>query len=398
MVQAYFTNPTAQRLHETKVSVTKQDEPESQIEEAKDHNGDTWKLLKGVSRNEKHPSYNKAISRPMSQNVWHNTRTGECHEGDMRHHSSGHIAPEGDMYGQTGASPRMFHISHYSKAKHVKEEAEITEAGKVHGTGGYWSKENGKPKFLPYKSYEESGREEREKRTKRDQSLAKANVAKKEETEVDEDVRTVSVKGYSGSKRQKPEYRKSTNGYINFKGGQPASEADRKVLDYHKGEAGKVGKKVVLRYRGSSEQRPGTYWPQSSRLRSKATGAAVYYKEPWQLGGRQRNKEYDKRRVERLKKEETEVDEGWAEKAVSRIHKFKTGQYKGQPGYGSRGKSYQASINTNKAGQPAGPEDRAMVAIAQLKGPTRIKYRGPSSWYGGGHPKKGAVGADIYKK
>jgi hypothetical protein len=315
MNQVFFSNPMAQKLHEAKVSVTKKDETEngfipqneteSQIEEAKDSNGDTWKLLKNVVRSDKHPHQSKAhvYTKGIPMNVWHNTRTGEVHEGSMEHHPSHGFTPSRD-WDDGGRFPRIFHISHYSKhhSKHVKEGTEVDEAGKVHGTGGYWSKANGKPKYIPYKSYEESGREERVKRAKRDWELHDANAAKKEETELDEiaGVKTVSTKGYSGSKPQKPQYRKGTKGFVNYKAGQPAGDADRKVLAFHKDEAAKAGKVVQLRYRGPrSHEGRHTYNPAQSQIRGAATGAAVYYKDKWELGGRQRRKHYEAKRKAR---------------------------------------------------------------------------------------------------
>ena len=92
----------------------------------------------------------------------------------------------------------------------------------------------------------------------------------------------------------------------------------------------------------------------------------------------------------------SDIMEGWAEKVVSRIHKFKTGKSK----VGNKGSNYRGSINIDpKSGNPAGPEDRAMMAISQLRGNHRVLYRTakPNRSGGSGNgPKKGAYGADLY--
>jgi hypothetical protein len=66
----------------------------------------------------------------------------------------------------------------YAKHHDGVTESQMDEAGKVHGTGGYWTKDK-PPKYIPYKSFEQSGKEEREKRRKHWQTLADLNVAKK---------------------------------------------------------------------------------------------------------------------------------------------------------------------------------------------------------------------------
>jgi hypothetical protein len=139
-----------------------------------------------------------------------------------------------------------------------------------------------------------------------------------DKTNIDEaeGIKTVSTKGYSGSKPKAPQYRPSTKGYINFKNKQPASDADRKVLDYHKGEAAKEGKVVQLRYRGPrSHEGRQTYNPAASQTRGAATGAAIYYKNKSELGGRQREAARKNRANEDYDMNEDQLDETSKEKA-----------------------------------------------------------------------------------
>lgn len=127
-----------------------------------------------------------------------------------------------------------------------------------------------------------------------------------------DEAHTVSTKGYSGSKPMKWKNRQSTKGFINFKNSQPAGDEDRKVLDYHKGEAAKEGKVTSLRYRGPRTRGPNApHIGQSHTTRGAATGAAVYYKSKDELGGRQRRAAWkrNKKDPSTSYKEEYEMNE-----------------------------------------------------------------------------------------
>jgi len=119
MNQVFSTNPTAQRFFEEA-----QKPKTKKLDEIKDYRGDNWKLEKNMVRGPEHPHYSKPYkgkdtisSVEHGFGVWHNTRTGEVHEGNMLFRPDGTASPHHPSYDGSPTAGNYYHISHYKKAK-----------------------------------------------------------------------------------------------------------------------------------------------------------------------------------------------------------------------------------------------------------------------------------------
>ena len=263
MNQVFGTNPTAQRLLERKAEKV---EKPTVVAEVKDYHGDNWKLLKGVVHSEKHPHYMKQTDKGIKRspfNVWHNTRTDQVHEGDMLFRSDGTASPHVPSYDGQLSHPHTYHISHYKKAKALKEET-VKDANKY--TGRSKSGAPGSYNTALSPKIRDMLRQSEQARKK------KSN----EETEVDE--------GWA----ERPHKRTSKDylGAVNIKGEKPESAHDIGVM-----AVAKALHPVRIKYRGAPGKRAGggpgktrNWWGGS--YKQHATGADMYVdnRKNWKKG------------------------------------------------------------------------------------------------------------------